>query len=286
MVSVIQRKKGNRTFYYLIHNTGKKQHEKYLGKAIPDDIENLKINFEMEILKKTTEPELISIKKGYNNQHDKLKQKFLEEFSIGFTHDTQKIEGSTLTKRETFDLLKFSLTPYHKPEEDMIEAKQHHAIFLKMIRNIPEFNEKTVLKWHKEMFEKTMKEFAGIVRTYPVFITNSESKFPHWKFVTNFLKEFYSWYKKSGKTTNPVILSALAHFRFVNIHPFGDGNGRVSRLIMNYVLIKNNYPPLNIRFLDRISYYKALEKGNLRTNEIYFLKWFVKFYIKTNKKYI
>ncbi|QLH07120.1 Fic family protein [Nitrosopumilus ureiphilus] len=286
MVSVIQRKKGKRTFHYLIHNTGKKQYEKYLGKTIPDNIEILKRDFEMDVLKKTYEPELISIKEGYDSQHDTLKQKFLDEFSIGFTHDTQKIEGSTLTKRETYDLLKFSLTPNRKSEPDMIEAKLHHAIFLKMIKNIPEFNGKIVLNWHKEMFEKTMKEFAGIIRTYNVFVTNSESKFTHWKFVPNFLKEFYSWYKKSEKTTNPVILSALAHFRFGNIHPFGDGNGRISRLIMNYVLIKHNYPPLNIKFSDRTSYYDALERGNLRNDEIYFLKWFVKFYIKNNKKYL
>lgn len=285
MVSVIKRKKGNSIFHYLIHNTGKKQYEKYLGKTIPYNIEILKRDFEMVILKKTFEPELILIKKGYDTQHNKLKQKFLDEFSIGFTHDTQKIEGSTLTKKETYDLLRFSLTPYRKSEADMLETKLHHAVFLKMIKNIPEFNGKTVLKWHKDMFEKTMKEFAGIIRTYPVFVTNSESKFPHWKFIPNFLKEFYSWYKKSEKTTNPVILSALTHFRFVNIHPFGDGNGRISRLIMNYVLIKNNYPPLNIKFLDRTAYYISLEKGNIQNDEIHFLKWFVKFYIKTNKKY-
>ena len=286
MVSIIKRKKGKSTYFYLIHNTGKHQHEKYLGKLIPKNIEEIKNEFTISILCKDWKIKLDKIKTGYTKQPKKLIKQHLEEFSLGFTYNSQKIEGSTLTKKETYNLLRFSLTPHQKPETDMIETKKHHEVYLKIIKKIPILTEKIILLWHKEMFEKTMPEFAGKLRTFSVYVTNSESVFPHWKFVPLFVKLFLKEYKELEKKTEPVELAGMIHFRYVSIHSFGDGNGRISRLLMNYILIKNNCPPLNIKFADRDGYYKALEKGQTETNEIHFLKWFMKYYIKSNKKYI
>ena len=84
---------------------------------------------------------------------------------------------------------------------------------------------------------------------------------------------------------SPVEFVGAAHFRVVNIHSFGDGSGRTSRLLMNYMLIKNGYPPLNIRFADRYQYDRVLEKGNLQYDGMHFLKWFVKHYMKRNGQY-
>ena len=286
MVSVIRRKKKTRSYYVLIHNDGRHQHERYLGKEIPKDIDKISTEFLMLILRKKWNENLDRIKTGYLAQPKPLIMEHLREFSLGFTHDTQKIEGSTLTEKETFDLLRFSLTPHSKPESDMTEAKLHHQTYLKMLKKLPALTERTILSWHKEMFGSTKPELAGRLRTYSVHVTNSKSRFPHWKFVPKFLREFLAWYKKSEKKTEPVELAALTHFRFASIHPFGDGNGRISRLLTNYVLIKNNCPPLNIRFADRHGYYRALEKGQTALDEIHFLKWFVKYYLKKNSKYV
>ncbi len=285
MVSIIKRKKGNSEYHYLIHNTGKHQHEKYLGKKIPKNIEEIQREFMLSILCKDWKIKVGNIKSGYRKQPKLIIKQQLEEFSLGFTHNSQKIEGSPLSKKETYDLLRFALTPHHKPETDMIETQKHHEVYLKMIEKLPTLTEKVVLAWHKEMFEKTMAKIAGKIRTYPIYVTDSNSKFPHWKFVLQFLKDFHEWYKKSEGKIEPVELAGMAHFRYVNIHPFGDGNGRISRLLMNHILIKNKCPPLNIKYTDRDNYYKALEKGNLELNEIHFLKWFMKYYIKSNRKY-
>ena len=285
MVSIIKRKKGNSTYYYLIHNTGKIQHEKYLGKSIPKNIEEIKREFTLSILCKDWKIKIEKIKTGYKEQPKSIIKKHLEEFSLGFTHNSQKIEGSTLTKKETYNLLRFALTPHNKPEADMIEAKKHHELYLKIIKKVPSLTEKIILSWHKEMFDKTMPEIAGKIRTFPVHVTDSESTFPHWKFVPKFIKQFLKEHKELEKKIEPIELAGMIHFRFVSIHPFGDGNGRMSRLLMNYILIKNNCPPLNIKFIDRDGYYKALEKGQTEANEIHFLKWFMKYYIKSNKKY-
>ncbi len=286
MVSIIRRKKGKNEYCILIHNTGKHQHEKYLGKSIPKDIDEIKREFLLSILRKDWKIKLDKIKKGYAKQPKKLITEHLKEFSLGFTHDSQKIEGSTLTKKETYNLLRFSLTPSSKPEEDMIEAQKHHKVYLKMLEKMPMLTEKTMLSWHKEMFEKTKPEFAGKIRAYPVHVTNSESTFPHWKFVPKFVKQLLKEYRGLEKRIEPIELAGMIHFRFVSIHPFGDGNGRVSRFLTNYILIKNNCPPLNIKYTDRDDYYEALEKGQTQTNEIHFLKWFMKYYIKSSKKYL
>lgn len=286
MVLVIKRKKGKQYYYYLVHDSGKQQYEKYLGKGVPENIEQIKRDFLLLILRKDWKIKLDKIKTGYKKQPTSNIKKHLEEFSLGFTHDSQKIEGSTLSKKETYDLLRFSLTPSHKPEEDMIEAKKHHKVYLKMIKKMPTLTENVILLWHKEMFEKTKPKFAGKIRKFPVYVTNSESTFPHWKFVPQFIKQFLKEYKELEKRIESVELAGLIHFRFVSIHPFGDGNGRLSRLLMNYVLIKNNCPPLNIRFIDRNGYYTSLEKSQTETNELYFIKWFMKYYIKNNKKYL
>jgi len=81
-------------------------------------------------------------------------------------------------------------------------------------------------------------------------------------------------------------LSALTHLKFVTIHPFGDGNGRISRLVMNYVLNRLGYPMLDIDYSDRRTYYNALERSQRHKNDIVFLEWFMKRYFKAYKKFL
>ena len=99
------------------------------------------------------------------------------------------------------------------------------------------------------------------------------------------LKEFFDWYNKSKDKLNPVELAALVHLKFVTIHPFGDGNGRISRLMMNFVLHKNNYPMMNIEYVNRNAYYNALERSQISKKENIFMHYFIKRYLKEYSKY-
>lgn len=288
MASIKKKIKNGKTYYYLKHNTGKTYREIYLGKKIPKNIQELSRNFEIEMQREKRGPHLIQIKKNYSlflktATRSEIKNQ-QEIFSYDFTHDSNKIEGSSLTKKETYRLLRFKLTPTNKPEHDMLEAQNHHKVFLDTIRSKAGISSKNILEWHYRIFKSTKPQFAGLVRKDRIIVTGSKSVFPHPHFVPMLLKQFFRWHDKARKTQNPVELAGLAHFRFVSIHPFGDGNGRISRLIMNYILDQHGYPMLNIKFSDRLYYYSALERAHVGLDELIFLKWFVSYYITKNKK--
>ena len=289
MVSIIKRKKGNNNYYYLKHTTRKRQKEKYLGTTIPKNIEDIKREFLLDFYREEWIPQLEEIFK-YNKKSQKqipksISKKLLESFSVNFTYHSQKIEGSTLTLRETANILIDGITPSQKPQSDMIEAKQHQKIFFEMLKH-KKIALDTILYWHEKLFEQTDTNIAGQIRRYPIEVRGSKFEFPFWDEVPDLLKEFFRWYDKNRDKIHPVELAALVHFKFVSIHPFGDGNGRISRLLMNCVLDEEKYPMVIIEYKDRFAYYYVLEKSQLENNPFYFVRWFVNLYIKKNQKLI
>jgi len=99
------------------------------------------------------------------------------------------------------------------------------------------------------------------------------------------LSDFFKWYEKSRVKLHPAELAALVHLKFVTIHPFADGNGRISRLLMNFVLNKHGFPMLNIHYANRNSYYNALERAQVKENDSIFLNWFFKRYKKELERF-
>ena len=174
------------------------------------------------------------------------REKEIETFTIQFTYDTQRIEGSTLTLRETADLLEKGITPKGKPIHDIKEAEAHRKIFLEMLN----------LKEDLSLpFEQTKPDVVGKIRNYRVRISGSKFQPPYPAEIYPILRDFIKWYQKSKNVLHPVELAGLVHFKFVTIHPFADGNGRISRLMMNFVLQKFECPFLNIPYKNRNSYY-------------------------------
>ena len=290
MASIIKRRKGNNNYYYLKHTTRKRQKEKYLGITIPKNIEDLKREFLLNFYREEWLPQLEEIF-NYNKKSQKqipksILKKLLESFSVNFTYHTQRIEGSALTLRETSNILVDGITPSQKPQSDMIEAKQHQKIFFEMLEHKKKISLDTILYWHEKFFEQTDTNIAGQTRRYPIEVRGSKFEFPFWDEVPGLLKEFFMWYNKNKDKIHPVELAALVHFKFVSIHPFGDGNGRISRLLMNCVLDEKKYPMVIIEYKDRLAYYSVLEKSQLENNPFYSVRWFVKMYIKKNQKLI
>lgn len=154
-----------------------------------------------------------------------------------------------------------------------------------MLESRGKLNLKKVICWHKMIFENSELDIAGRIRLHKIVVTGSRTSFPHPESLKQALKEFFVWYEKNKNKCNPVELATLAHLKFVTIHPFTDGNGRISRLLANFILNKNRYPMFNIKYRDRMSYYKSLEKSQIWNDETHFVRFFIKRYINSNKNY-
>ena len=248
-------------YYYLQHSFRKKgkveTKERYLGKKIPKDIEDIK----NKMMKETDNvyKNFEKIKERFQEEWDKypesIKEKEKEEIALAFTYNTNAIEGSTITLRETREIIKENFS-VHKPLRDIKETESHYKIFLEMLNQKEEMNKELILKWHYEIFKESKGDIAGKFRDYLVRV--GEYRAPDWQDIEKLIKEFIEFLKKSR--LNPVELSARAHFKFEKIHPFGDGNGRIGRILMNYILWHNKYPMIIIEYGKRKSYYRALEK--------------------------
>jgi len=294
MVIIKKKVLKNQTYYYLEHSIRKgnkvQKKEIYLGRKIPSDINKIKKDFLDQIYREKWFIDIDRIKLNFSKERKAMpksaREKELEIFAIKFTYDTQRIEGSALTHRETADLLERGITPKNKPVRDVKEAEAHMALFYEILKTEKELSMQVILDWHWKLFQFTKSDIAGKIRKHQVAISGSKFIPPTPIKVIPMLSDFFKWYKTNQKTLNVVELAALAHLRFVTIHPFVDGNGRISRLIMNYILNKSNYPMLDIPYEGRNGYYNALERSNVKNEDRIFLQWLVKRYVKEYKKYL
>ena len=294
MVAIRKKSAGKQTYYYLEHsfreNGRVEKKEKYLGKILPQNIDELKQRFISEIYRDKWFGLFEKIKEEYSAQEKRTppsaKEKEIDNFAIKFTYDTNRIEGSTLTFRETSLLLGKGLTPNAKPMRDVKEAEAHRKVFLELFNFKEELSLDIILYFHKKLFEETKKDIAGKIRQHQVTIAGSKFTPPFPAEIYPLLMDFFKRYSKNKDKTHPVELVALVHLKLVTIHPFADGNGRISRLIMNFVLNKHGFPMLNIPYEKRAGYYGALERSQINKDEMIFLQWIFKRYLKENMKYI
>ena len=294
MVAIRKKRVGKQTYYYLEHSFREKgrveKKEKYLGKTLPQNIEELKQQFISEIYRDKWFGLFDKIKEEYSAQEKttppSAKEKELGNFAIRFTYDTNRIEGSTLTFRETSLLLEKGITPNAKLMRDVKEAEAHRKVFYEMLDYKKELLLDIVLYFHKKLFEDTKKDIAGKIRQHQVTIAGSRFTPPFPAEIYPLLMDFFRWYHKNKDKLHPVELSALVHLKLVTIHPFADGNGRISRLMMNFLLNKHGFPMFNIPYEKRAGYYKALERSQIKNEETTFLQWFFKRYLKEHNRYL
>ncbi len=162
-----------------------------------------------------------------------------------------------------------------KPLRDIRETESHAAAFLQMLKCEEEVSNELVLNWHLQIFKDTKPDIAGSFRSYPVRVGLYVA--PSYEKIGNMMNQLTAF--ANGSKLNPVEVAARAHYMFEKIHPFGDGNGRIGRLLMNYILWRNGYPMLIIEYTKRKSYYKALE----RTEED-FVKYFARRYLAVHRQ--
>lgn len=286
MVRVAKRIFKGKPYYYLEHTIRNKNKRttksKYLGNKLPKNIDDTTRKFLFELAKAKWFDDFERIRHNYNAERKSTpksaRAKALREFSVRFTYDTQRIEGSTLTLRETAQLLEDRISPSGKPIEDTKEAEAHHKVFLEMLELKRDLSLQLVEDWNWKLLKETKPDVAGRIRGHGVRITGSRFVPPSPVELQPLLKEFFGWYSGTKEKANPVELAGLVHLKFVTIHPFTDGNGRISRLMMNFVLHRHGYPMLNIEYKGRTTYYRSLERSQLNEDERPFMNWFFRRY--------
>lgn len=188
-----------------------------------------------------------------------------EEFVVEYTYNSNAIEGNTLTLRET-DLVLKGLTIDQKPLKDHMEAVGHKEAFdfvRELVRdNIP--ISESIIKQIHYLVLADKKDDRGVYRRVPVHIMGAQHEPVQPYFIQPKMEQLLDEFAHSKE--HIVTKMARFHIEFEGIHPFIDGNGRTGRLLVNLELMKAGYPPIDIKFTDRIAYYNAFDEYHVKHN--------------------
>ncbi|HUQ85379.1 MAG TPA: Fic family protein [Candidatus Limnocylindrales bacterium] len=197
-----------------------------------------------------------------------LRKNIEEWLKVELTYSSNAIEGNTLTRIETAEVIERGITAVinGKPLKDQIEAINHAKALdfinqLARTRKSHQFiTEKDILDIHKIILTGIDDNWAGKYRLTEVFIRGSNAEFPMPNSLHIEMRNFISWLQ-AQQDDHPVKIAADAHMKFVSIHPFIDGNGRTTRLLMNLILLLNGYPMGIIRNEERTAYLNSFESA-------------------------
>lgn len=199
-----------------------------------------------------------------------------EEFLTEYTYNSNAIEGNTLTLRET-DMVLRGLTIDQKSLKEHLEVIGHKEAFdfvTELVKEKCEINERVIKQIHYLVLADK-KDDRGVYRRVPVRIMGAAHETAQPYLIVTKMEELLRNYLASEE--HIVTKLARFHIEFEGIHPFIDGNGRTGRLLVNLELMKAGYPPIDIKFTDRIAYYNAFDeyhvKHNLKAMESLFAKY-------------
>ena len=209
-------------------------------------------------------------KKNYYDKHKinvdrQILEKYELDFAIRYTHESTKIEGNTLSLIENKLIIEDRISVGGKPLREIYEVENHNKAFKYVKNNIKKeqrLDSNVIKDIHEILMDNIMP--GGIYRYVDVSITGSSHKPPSRTEMHDRLNVFY--YDLETKAFNPIEKAAWIHAEFVAIHPFTDGNGRTSRMIMNYILMENGYLPINIKSEDKLEYYEVLNEYGSNKN--------------------
>lgn len=201
-----------------------------------------------------------------------------DNFKLEWTYNSNAIEGNTLTLKETKVVLE-GITIGGKTIREHLEAINHkEAIeFLEeLVQDNNELSEMDIKNIHAIVLKGIDNENAGRYRTENVIISGASHIPPDAIIVPESMEKLIYRYDEWKEKYHPIIVAALLHAEFVKIHPFIDGNGRTARLLMNFEVMKNGYPPIIIKNEERHKYYDALDVGALTGDYTDFVKMVTK----------
>ena len=216
---------------------------------------------------------------------EELRQRLDQKFMLEFNYNSNHIEGNTLTYGQTELLLLFGRVVGEAKMKDLEEMKAHNVCLKMTIAEAGEkdrpLTESFIRILHQTMLREDYTVYrqlpggvntsyvvhAGCYKTRPnSVITPTGERFEYAtpEETPALMADLIQWYNQAeadGKLT-PVELTALFHYRYIRIHPFEDGNGRIARLLMNFILLRHGYPMIVIRSKNKKTYLDALGKAD------------------------
>ncbi|MEG2322698.1 MAG: Fic family protein [Bacilli bacterium] len=209
-----------------------------------------------------------------------LKQQYndylIRGFGVLFTFHSNRIEGTnrTLTLNDTKEILNNTYdleNVIDKNKQREINETINHQNAFKYIFEVmnKDIDLITLIKNLHQIIGSGIIEGAGNYKEHENYLVNSNGEDVNFTIptqVANRMEELKQKYEKEWQELTAFERAVRLHMAVINIHPFSDGNGRVARLIMNYELIKNNYPPANINESQKLSYYSVIEEINVNTD--------------------
>lgn len=294
MTYLERQERNGKTYYYIVKNlrVGAKQWKKirkYVGEKPPSK-EKIR-QFAEEIEKEAREKGLLKqlgkysfltdeeaeqlqdLKNVFKSWYGKLdvvsKKKYEDDFLVRFTYNSNAIEGNRLSLRETSMILTEGIIPAGVLPNDYNEAINSRDCFEFIKKYSGELNQKFLLEIHKILTKNTKCKLVGTYRNHDVRISGSDWVPPSHMKIAEEMKKFFQWYYHARKALHVLELAAIAHNRLVRIHPFSDGNGRTSRMVLNWLLNKKGFPTLFIELKDKVNYYKAIEEGDKGDDHVF-----------------
>lgn len=211
---------------------------------------------------------LETIKRDFSKEPKENLENRYEVFCSLFTYDSTGIEGNTLTPDETSFLLFEGIVPKNRDLREINETLNHKKAFDYMLNYEEDITKEFVFELHRLIVNNTLRQDLisqiGRYRTVQVFIGNSLPPKP--SDVPEKMANLLKWYANNREKLHPLIVASYFHAEFEKIHPFVDGNGRVGRLLMNFILHKNKFPMINIPKIKRGKYYEVLREAQYKNN--------------------
>jgi Fic family protein len=243
------------------------------------EIKYIKSKTEFVVPKRLTD--ILSEIDEYKAKIDNLRHldsyRIAQALELEYTFNSNKIEGNTLTLQETDLVVNEGITISGKSMREHLEAINHQEAidYIKeLVKGKITISERVVLDIHRIVLKSIQNEYAGKYRNVQVMIKGSKHVPPQPYLLSKLMEEYFLFYMENKKRLHPVILAAEMHERLVTIHPFIDGNGRTSRLLMNLILLSNGYVIANIKgdLESRLKYYNALENVQVNKSKDKFLE--------------
>lgn len=219
---------------------------------------------------------------SYRPLDSELEARIMQKFKLDWNYHSNNLEGNSLTYGETKALILHGITAQGKPLKDHFEITGHNEAIewvLDIISGNQPMTENFIRQFHEILLKEPYEVDAitpdgqptkkmiqvGKYKSTPNHVRTKTGEMFYFASVEETpakMSDLINWYRSKRSELNSIVLAAEFHYRFILIHPFDDGNGRVARLLMNFILMENNYPPVIIRTEDKENYFAALRQAD------------------------